>query len=201
MRKVIVSMNVTLDGFVSGPGGELDWHFPLWNEEMSRCACEQLLTMDTILVGRITYQSMARHWPTATPSPFGDLMNRLNKVVFSSTLHQPGWNNTRVVAQEAALEVARLKSMPGKNMVVYGSGSIVACLKAAGLVDEYRIWVHPVVIGKGKPLFSINDQIDLTLLRTKTFGSGVIVLYYQPSTLHPSCSNRSHIHGVLRDVE
>ena len=200
MRSVIVSMNVTLDGFVSGPQGELDWHFPLWNEDMSRCATEQLLTMDTILVGRITYQSMAGYWPTAPSSNFGDMMNKLNKVVFSSRLHQPAWNNSRVVRADAAHEVARLKKLPGKNMIIYGSRSIVACLQEAGLIDEYRIWVHPVVIGRGKTLFGMHDQMNLTLLRTKTFGSGVVVLYYQPAVLPPLCSIRPYIQNGRFDA-
>lgn len=172
-------MNVTLDGFLSGPRGELDWHFPLWTEEMAQSACEQLSTMDTILMGRITYQSMACYWPKAPASDFGDMMNRLNKVVFSSTMQQAAWNNTRIVRENTAVEVTRLKNQPGKNIIVYGSRSIVACLKEAGLIDEYRIWVHPVVIGSGKSLFNLHDRVKLTLLRTKTFGSGVIVLYYQ----------------------
>ncbi|MBE7172564.1 MAG: dihydrofolate reductase [Williamsia sp.] len=180
MRRVIVSINVTLDGFVSGPKGELDWHFPLWNEEMSGSACEQLQTMDTILMGRITYQSMSRYWPGAAPTRFGNMMNSFCKVVFSSTLQKTSWNNSRIAAGNVALEVNRLKKMPGKNMIVYGSISIVDCLKEAGLIDEYRIWVHPVVIGKGKPLFNLHDHLSLQLLRSKTFGSGVIVLYYQP---------------------
>lgn len=192
MRRVIVSMNVTLDGFFSGPRGELNWHFPLWNDEMSQSAFEQLSTMDTILLGRLTYQSMACYWPKAPASNFADMMNRLNKVVFSSTLQQAAWNNTQIVHENTAEEVARLKNQPGKNMIIYGSGSIVACLKEAGLIDEYRIWVHPVVIGSGKSLFNLHDRMNLTLLRTKTFGSGVIVLYYQP---HPTRFTSGHCCG------
>ena len=178
-------MNVTLDGFFSGPRGELDWHFPLWNEEMSQSAYEQLSTMDTILLGRVTYQAMSCYWPKAPASDFGNMMNRLDKLVFSSTLHHAAWNNTRLVREEVTTEVARLKTQPGKNIILYGSGSIAACLKKAGLIDEYRIWVHPVVIGNGKALFNLHDRMNLTLLRTKTFGSGVILLYYQP---HPITS-------------
>ena len=200
MRRVIVSMNVTLDNFVSGPQGELDWHFPLWNEEMSRCACEQLLTMDTILLGRVTYQSMAGYWPTAAPGSFAGMMNKMNKVVFSSSLQRVNWNNSRVAAEDAAREVARLKRLPGKNMIVYGSRSVVACLKDACLIDEYRIWVHPVVIGKGKTLFDMNDHMNLTLLRTKTFGSGVVVLYYQPAVVQPACSIRPCIQNGFYDA-
>lgn len=176
-------MNVTLDGFLSGPRGELDWHFPLWTEEMAQSACDQLSTMDTILMGRITYQTMAPYWPKAPAGNFGDMMNRLNKVVFSSTMQQAAWNNTRIVRENTAVEVARLKKQPGKNIIVYGSRSIVACLKEAGLIDEYRIWVHPVVIGNGNALFDLHDRMNLTLLRTKTFGSGVILLYYQSHPL------------------
>lgn len=181
MRRVIVSMNVTLDGFMSGPNGELDWHFPFWNEEMSNCACEQLSTMDTIVAGRVTYQSMADYWPFAPSGPFTDMMNNHTKIVFSASLQKGEWNNTRVVNENIYVVLTTLKLQPGKNMIVYGSGMLVSSLIALDMIDEYRIWVHPVVLGTGKALFkSPDNKMNLKLLRTKTFGTGVILLYYLP---------------------
>ena len=140
-------MNVSLDGFMSGPGGELDWHFPFWNDEMAACAGEQLGTMDTILVGRRTYELMAGYWPWATPCHFSDLMNSRAKVVVSSTLKNSLWNNTSIINNNITREIRRLKHQQGKNIIVFGSRCLVNELIKMQVVDEYRIWVHPVVLG------------------------------------------------------
>lgn len=189
MRRVIASMNVTLDDFMSGSNGELDWHFPLWNEEMAAYAFEELNATDTILLGRITYQAMASYWPTAANRPgttrhdiaFANLMNDRNKIVFSTTLKKASWKNTKLVRGNIASEIAALKQTRGGDMIVYGSGSIVTTLIHAGLIDEYQVWIHPVVLGNGVPFFKdIRSRLDLKLLRTKRFASGVIILYYEP---------------------
>lgn len=179
-------MNVTLDGFISGPGGELDWHFPFWNEEMSQCACEQLSTMDTILIGRVTYQFMSNYWPAVSAGRFADMMNNYHKIIFSTSMQKAAWNNSRVVKENIDLEICRLQHQPGKNIIVYGSGSLVSNLIRLNMVDEYRIWVHPVLIGRGNALFkNLPNRMTLQLLRTKTFGSGVILLYYQAGKTNP----------------
>ena len=187
MRKVIVSINITLDGFIAGPYGELDWHFPLWNEEMSDFAYEQLCMMDSILLGRVTYQAMASYWPyeahnTAGGSrglAFANMMNNYTKFVFSKTLHSVEWRNSRLVKTNLAKAIADLKQQPGLDMIIYGSGSIVSRLMQLDLVDELVLWLHPVVLGKGIPLFrDLQHPFPLRLLRTKTFSSGVVVLYY-----------------------
>jgi dihydrofolate reductase len=180
-------MNVTLDGFMSGPDCELDWHFQSWNGEMAASAAEQLGQADTILLGRVTYMAMAAYWSSKIAGisvprediDFADMMNSHNKVVFSKTLSTVGWCNSRLVKDNIAGEIIRLKQLPGKDMIVYGSGRIVSALMRMNLVDEYRIWVHPVVLGKGKALFKgIPDHLDMKLYKAKTFSSGVIVLYY-----------------------
>jgi len=187
MRKVIVSMNVTLDGFMAGRNYELDWHFSYWNEEMAEHACERLSKIDTILLGRVTYQAMAGYWPyqafnTSFPREqlaFAEMMNNYRKVVFSRTLQNTAWNNSRLVKANLRREIARLKQQPGKDMIIYGSRSIVTALMRSGLVDEYELWVHPVLLGKGKPLFPGQPHMrQLRLMRTRSFASGVIILYY-----------------------
>lgn len=188
MRKVIVSMNVTLDGFMAGSKGELDWHFPLWNDDMLKCAIDQLRGMDTILLGRITYQAMADYWPYATVTfegtqdemEFARMMNDYNKVVFSRTLASAAWKNTKLAKRIKAEEIIQMKKQSGKDIVLYGSGSIVRALIKHDLIDEFWIWVHPVMIGEGMPFFeTVNDHVTLKLMKTKTFNSGVIILYYQ----------------------
>ncbi len=180
-------MNITLDGFMSGPDCELDWHFNAWNHEMAQAAAEQLSRADTIILGRITYRAMARYWPLQARSllcprediAFADMMNTYTKIVFSKTLQSPEWHNTRLVKGNLAKEITRLKQQPGKNMIIYGSGKIVAAVMQLNLVDEYQVWVHPVILGKGKPLFrELHDKINMKLFQATTFSSGVVMLSY-----------------------
>lgn len=184
MRKVIVSNYVTLDGFFAGPNGEWDWF--VWDEETAKYSKELLSSIDTILFGRVTYELMASYWPTASPATEDpiiiDAMNNLPKIVFSKTLEKVEWKKSRLIKGNIADEVAQLKQQPGKDMVIYGSGSIVSTLTQLGLIDDYRIFVNPVVLGSGKPLFKdIKDRLNLELLTTKTFDCGVVLLHYQPA--------------------
>jgi dihydrofolate reductase len=183
MRKVIVSNLVSLDGFISGPNGEIDWFS--WDKELENYSKEQLGSMGTILFGRVTYELMASYWPAATAATDDqmiiDAMNNLPKVVFSRTLDKVEWKNSRLVKENIAEEITKLKAQPGKDMVIYGSGSIVSALARAGLIDEYRIFVNPVVLGGGNPLFQdIKSKLNLKHLNTKTFGSGLVLICYRP---------------------
>ncbi|WP_149694631.1 dihydrofolate reductase family protein [Chitinophaga sp. CF418] len=185
MRKIIVSMNVTLDGFMAGINGELDWHFPLWNDEMSIYFCDQLGKTDTILLGRVSYERMARYWPNKTFTgielEYADMMNNHNKVVFSQTLESATWSNTRLVRENIGEEVLKMKQSPGKDMIIYGSGSIVRSFIQEGLIDEFQIWVHPVFIQHGVPMFrDMEENIHLQFMKARTFRSGVVILYYKP---------------------
>ncbi len=183
MRKIIVSNYVTLDGFIAGPNGEFDWF--VWDEETAEYSKGLLKSIDAILFGRVTYELMAGYWPTASPPAEDqviiDAMNNLPKIVFSKTLEKVAWKNSRLVKKNIANEVATLKQQPGRDIVIYGSGSIVSTLTQLGLIDEYRIFVNPVVLGSGKPMFKgLNDRLNLNLLTTKTFNCGVVLLHYQP---------------------
>lgn len=180
-------MNISLDGYLAGPRCELDWHFNCWNEEMARTTSEQLGKADTILFGRVTYDAMAGYWGSKTAElnaprediDFADMMNRYTKIVFSKTLTIPHWQNSRVVAGDLVKEIGRLKKMPGKNMITYGSGKMVSSLLRQQLVDELQVWVHPVLLGCGKPLFrEVVNTMDMELLGTKTFSTGVVLLHY-----------------------
>jgi dihydrofolate reductase len=188
MRKIIVSVNVTLDGYMAGPNCELDWHFNSWNHEMAQSITEQLSKADTILLGRVTYRGMAQHFssvPVSLLTPredldFADMLNHYPKIVFSKTLTDVTWNNSRLLSGNVAKEVIKLKQQPGKDMIIYGSGQLVASLTKLGLIDEYRIWVHPIVLGNGKPLFKeLHQSLNLSLYKTQTFSSGVVILFYE----------------------
>jgi len=188
MRKVVVSMNVTLDGFMSGSNCELDWHFSSWTKEMADLLYEQLSKADTILLGRITYNAMAAYWPAKALDlsfpredlAFADLMNNYTKLVFSKTHAISQWSNSKLLTGDPADEILKLKQREGKDIIIYGSGKIVNCLAKSHVIDEYRLWVHPVLLGKGKLLFKdLEKEYRLKLFKTKTFSSGVVLLYYK----------------------
>jgi len=178
MRKVIVSNLVSLDGFFEGPNKELDWH--VVDAEFLEYAKDLLRTVDTLLFGAATYELMAGYWPSAPADEIAEKMNNLPKIVFSKTLKEVDWNNSRLVRDNIQKEVSNLKQQPGKDMVVFGSAKLASYLLQLGLVDEYRIILNPVLIGAGKPLFTgITERIRMKLLATKVFGSGVVLLNYQ----------------------
>ncbi len=183
MRKVIFEMLISLDGFFEGPNGEIDWHNV--DAEFNDFAIEFLDSVDMLLFGRVTYQLMAAYWPTSEaikddPIVAGK-MNKLPKIVFSKTLNKADWNNTTLVKDNIAEEISKLKRQAGKDLVIFGSSNFALTLIQDGLIDEFRIMVNPVVLGKGNPLFSgINGPLKLKLIKTRTFRSGNVMLYYEP---------------------
>jgi len=182
MRKIIVSNYVTLDGFFAGPQGEIDWF--IWNEETTEYSKELLQAIDTILFGRVTYELMASYWPTAAAAAEDpaiiEAMNNLPKVVFSRTLEKVEWNNAKLAKGDMGEEVTALKRQPGRDIVIYGSGSIVSELAERGLIDEYLLFVNPIVLSEGKPLFKgLKERFHLELKKTKVFKNGVVLLDYQ----------------------
>jgi dihydrofolate reductase len=183
MRKLYMFNMVTLDGFFEGPNQDINWHNV--DDEFNKFAIAQLNELDTLVFGRITYQVMASYWPTPDaikndPVVAGH-MNRTPKIVVSRTLQKADWNNTRLVKDHVTEEIAKLKQQPGKDIAVFGSANLLSTLIQANLVDEHRIMVNPVILGKGTPLFkSSKDKLDLKLVKTRTFGNGNVLLCYQP---------------------
>lgn len=186
MRKVIVSEFVSLDGVMEDPGGAEKfehggWTMPYWSEEIGKFKFDELFASDALLLGRVTYQGFAAAWPGRTDEAgFADRMNSLPKFVVSTTLKKVEWNNSRLIKGNIGEEVSRLKQQPGQDILVAGSGELVHTLMQHDLVDEYRLLVYPVVLGKGKRLFRDRDHATLKLVETKTFSSGVVALAYQP---------------------
>jgi dihydrofolate reductase len=168
---------------MEGPNRELDWH--VVDEDFARYVAEMENQIDTILFGRVTYQMMAAYWPTST-EPEARMMNELPKLVFSRTLTKVDWNNSRLVKDNIAGEIARLKQQPGKDIAMFGSADLASTFMRLGLIDEYRIFVNPVVLGGGAPMFKdINVRTALKLLKTETLSSGVVILYYQADKREP----------------
>lgn len=184
MRKIIVFMATTLDGYFAGSDGEIDWH--VVDEEFNQFAIDQLNAADMLLFGRVTYEGMASYWQTpsaAADSPvIAEKMNTLPKIVFSRTLSNPDWQSTSLVKDHIPEMMAELKQQPGKDMLIFGSSNLAATFINLGLIDEFRLMVNPVVLGRGKPLFGgIEQPLKLKLLKTRSFNSGSVLHYYQPA--------------------
>lgn len=177
MRKVIVAEYVSLDGMMDNPA----WTGPYFNDELQTFQLDLLMASDTLLLGRLTYEGFAGAWPTMTDeNGFADRMNSLPKFVASTTLEKAEWNAS-LIKGDIGDEVAKLKEQPGQNILIYGSGELVQTLMQHKLIDEYRLMVFPVVLGKGKRFFKDGTDTALTLVDTKTTNSGVTMLTYRPA--------------------
>ena len=183
MRKLIYSMSVSLDGFIAGPGGEIDWSVP--DDELFRFHTEQVRELGGHLLGRRLYETMV-YWETAEEQPslpepereFARIWKELPKVVFSRTLETVE-GNARLARDGLAQEVSRLKEQPGKDLAIGGAGLASTAMKL-GLTDEYRLFVSPVVLGGGTPYFAaLDERTDLELVETRTFGSRVVYVRYR----------------------
>jgi dihydrofolate reductase len=182
MRKLIAAINMTLDGFC-------DHTAMISNEEILQHYNELLSNTGILIYGRITYQLMESYWPSLVKNPTGNkpwdefavLIDNISKIVFSRTLKNVYWKNTKLKKEVIKEEVLELKQQAGKNILV-GSPSLIVALTQLDLIDEYQLSVQPIVLGRGLALFkNIKDRVNLKLLKTKTFGCGAVTLYYEPT--------------------
>jgi dihydrofolate reductase len=190
MRNIIVSMRVTLDGFIAGPQGEMDWMEEFFDEALATYESELQKTVDTMLFGRVTYQGFESYWPKVALDPaspqglveYANQLNAMRKLVFSKTLSRVEWNNATLVREIVPEDITKMKQEPGRDMLIHGSANIVRTLTKLGLIETYQLLVYPVVLGSGKPLFQdIKDRVPLKLVETQTHPSGVVLLSYQPT--------------------
>jgi dihydrofolate reductase len=186
MRKIIVSEYVTLDGVIEDPGGAEGfkhggWSFGFGGAEQQQYKFEELFASDALLLGRRTYEGFAAAWPNMPGTgAYGERMNSLPKYVVSTTLSEVTWNAT-LIKGDLAEELSRLKQEAGQDVLIFGSGELVQTLHERDLIDEYRLMIFPIVLGSGKRLFSGgNEKKVLKLIETRTLGSGVVLLTYQP---------------------
>jgi dihydrofolate reductase len=186
MRKVISFMHVSLDGFTTGPNGELEW--AIVDEELNPYVDGLFRNVDTALYGRVTYLGMQSYWPTVLTDPEAsprDLahahwVENVSKIVFSTTLSRADWKHSRLVKDHIAEEISALKQQPGLDLMIFGSPRLTHTFIHLGLIDEYRLFLNPIVLGGGIPLFQdIKDPTKLKLLEAKTFQAGVVGLHYQ----------------------
>ena len=184
MHKVMYAMSVSLDGFFEAANGDLSWSNP--DEELFQHFIEREAMIDIHLYGRRLYETMAAFWPTADENPsatkqvveYAQIWKNIPNIVFSKTLDQVGWNS-RLVRGNIADEVNALKAQAGQDLIV-GGAELAASFMQLGLIDEFRLYIRPVILGSGKPMFRpLRDTINLQLVETRTFRSGVVLLRYQ----------------------
>jgi dihydrofolate reductase len=188
MSRLAVFNSVSLDGYFTDIHGDMSWaHRDDEDAEWNAFVESNARGGGVLLLGRITYELMVSYWPTPNAirsyPTVAKQMNELPKVVFSRTLDKVSWSNTRLVKSDMLAEIRRMKTEPGKDMVILGSGSIVTQLSQEGLVDEYQIVVVPIVLGKGRTMFEgIKKKLALKLTKTRTFSNGNVLLCYEPAT-------------------
>jgi dihydrofolate reductase len=182
MRKIIAAEFVSLDGVMESPD---QWHFPYFNDEMGQEIGAAMGAADAMLMGRVTYEEWAAYWPNqdADDNEIAGYMNGVRKYVVSTTLEEPlEWQNSILINENVAEEIARLKEQPGGNISISGSGGLVRSLLRGDLLDELRLMVHPVIVGSGKRLFADEgDRKALELVDSRTFSTGVVYLTYRPA--------------------
>jgi dihydrofolate reductase len=173
---------VSVDGYFEGENADISWHNV--DAAFNDFAIEQLHSIDTILFGRKTYQLMVSYWPTDAAKnndpAVTELMNNTEKIVFSKTLKEVEWNNTKLIKDNIPEEILKLKQQAGKDIIVFGSANLLSALINLDVVDEFRMMINPLILGKGNSLFqNINDTIKLGLVKATPFKSGNVLLYYK----------------------
>ena len=180
MRRVVLQMSVTLDGYVAGPGGELDWGLPAEDPDVRAWKVAALRQTGTHIMGRVTYEQMATYWPTAT-GDYAAFMNKLPKVVFSKTLPTAEWPSSRIARGDLTGEIAALRSESGGDIMAHGGAAFVQALSRFGLIDAYHLIIHPVALGNGLPLFKdLPGPLRVDLTQAKRFPDGTVIHVYQP---------------------
>jgi len=186
MRKLIFFMHTSLDGFVAGLNGEMDWINV--DDEIFDFVATMTDKADTALYGRVTYEMMQSYWPNAGKQPNASKhdkehsawYNKVSKIVLSKTISEKGFDNTTVISDQLVDNINQIKKQEGKNILIFGSPTASHSLLSLGLIDEFWLFVNPILLGQGKPLFKdIHENITLKLAETKTFACGVIALHYE----------------------
>ena len=181
MRKVLLQMGLSVDGIVAGgPQGTAQAGEPPEDAAVRRWKVESLRQVGTHIMGRVTYEQMAGHWPYNGPGEYADAMNNTPKVVFSKTLAAADWKESRIARGDLGEEIARLRSEPGKDIMAHGGASFVQALSRQGLIDEYRLVIRPVALGSGMPLFKdLLEPLPLRLVDSRTFTDGTAISVYE----------------------
>jgi dihydrofolate reductase len=181
MRRLVLQMQMSVDGFVATPDRDVSWIFDSFDDSAVSWIVASLQHTGLHVMGGKTYRDMAAHWPTST-EPFAPLMNAIPKLVFSRSLERADWPETEIARGDLAAEIARRKKEPGGDMLAHGGVSFARSLIRLGLVDEYRLVVHPAMLGRGLSIFSdLPARRDLTLVESRSFPKGSVVQIYRPA--------------------
>lgn len=192
MRKVKLQMQLSVDGFVAGPNGEMDWMVWNWDEELNNYVTKITEPVDLILLGRKLAEGFIPHWAAAASDPkfpefvFAKEMTDRPKIVFSKTLKNTdpvviGWENTKLANGNIVEEITELKNQAGKDIIVYGGAGFVSSLNRNNLIDEYHLFVNPAALGNGMTIFKdLENRLNLNLVNSRSFDCGIVVLCYQP---------------------
>ena len=183
MRKLKLQMQVSINGFVAGPAGEMDWMEWNWDDALNEYVADLTATVDTIIMGRKLAEGFIPYWAAIAANAddpqnaAGKQMTDMPKIIFSRTLQKSLWENTRLATASLSEEIARLKSEPGKDIIVYGGAAFVASLIEQNLIDEYHLFISPVAVDKGMTIFT--SKTNLKLVNTTAFKCGIVVLQYE----------------------
>jgi dihydrofolate reductase len=188
MRKLKLHMQLSIDGFVAGPNGEMDWMTWTWDDGIKKYVSDLTDSIDCILLGGHMPAGFIPYWeavaadPKNPEQPFGKIMVDTPKVVFTKTMEKAEWNNTVLAKGDISEEVNRLKSQPGKDIVTYGGANFASNLTKYNLIDEYHLFINPTAIGNGMTIFKdIVGNLNLKLVKATPFDCGIVVLCYQPA--------------------
>ncbi|MCC8425378.1 dihydrofolate reductase family protein [Mucilaginibacter sp. UR6-11] len=187
MRKLKLQMQLSVDGYVAGPNGEMDWMSWGWGEDIKDYVRVITTPVDTIIMGRKLAEGFIPHWAGLMQNPetadeFTQKMVKTPKVVFSKTLRESGWENTVIATGDIAEEVKKLKAAEGGDIITYGGAGFASALIKAGLVDEYHLFINPAAIGNGIPIFKMLDKkLGFELAKIRAFEVGIVALHYTPA--------------------
>ena len=190
MRKLKLQLQVSIDGFVSGVNGEMDWMVWNWDDVIKKYTGDLTESVDTVVMGRVLAQGMSEYWPAVAQNPesskddtyMAEKMNGLPKVVFSKTISSLDWTNVIISAEDASEVIAELKKKEGKDIIMYGGAGIVSSFIKLDLIDEYHFYVNPSILGKGMPVFQeVSERLKLNLIKTTPGESGIVILHYEPA--------------------
>lgn len=181
MRKLKLQVQISVDGFIAGPNGEMDWMVWNWDEKLKSYVKEITEPVDCIILGRKLAQGFIPHW-TSNPGEEGaDKINNTKKVVFTKTISKPEWDNAVLATGDLADEIIKLKKQAGNDIIAYGGANFVSALIKEGLIDEYHLFINPTAIGNGMSIFKeLNSKQELRLVRSASFECGIVVLNYEP---------------------
>lgn len=185
MRTLKLQMQLSVDGYVAGPNGEMDWMAWDWGDDIKQYVTILTKNVDTIVLGRKMAEGFIPHWTAAAQAPdadeFTNKMVDLQKVVFSKTLTESPWENTKVIA-DLVEGIKKLKTTAGADIMAYGSAGLASALIKEGLVDDFHFFINPAAIGEGMPIFKLlNTTLNLKLVKSQAFEVGIVVLNYQPA--------------------